>query len=1241
MQLTDLALRNEQAIRIAGPRYTPGVDPSAPNLRIEHLVRAVQALTLSGDFKRHVEGLEKDLSESLRSARYTVDPLFRRNKTTPDTLVSALAQLRGLADPTDIGRQVGELIKLARRIDGLLEHRRNDLYEQQRLLVDDESTREARSRLDSRIQDVSNVTYSISSVLDYLGGVPGRLLTKGPCLFLHGAWGTGKTHFLCDIAKGSIAEGTPALLLIGSSLPPATDPLDAVASCSGLAGSGDDLLDELERLGATVDRRALLMIDAINEGDRAEWRRKLVDVVNRVAQRPHVGLILSCRRPFELSILTPAARKRIVETEHFGFQDLEVDAQLAYFDHYGISAPTVPLLTPEFSRPLFLKLLCDGMARLTRHSKNRSLKEVASGQKGMTYVLEHFAKSVGAPIESDFGLPRLTCWKLLKGEPNKNHLGIAGAMAQHSRDFLTSDEILACVVDSSSLPEATARELIRRMIVDGLLAEDMRWHEDSYSDAVVFPYQRFGDHLIARHLLDAHLDPRVATENSIRHSLYAGRPLGEPFEIDKWRNSFKYPGIAAALMLEFPERMKRSSLSRELFDYLPKSRKYVGPIKEVLLEGLYWRDRESFTPETGRLVSVLLNLDDRFIRYEAFEVLVGLATRSQHPYNATTLLKYLTPVDMSERDRTWSEYVGGCDDNSIVHRLLAWIEKTAGRHRTEREVQNEIRLLSLLLTTSSRYTRDRVTRSLMLLGLHNARVLFNETISSLNFNDPYVAERMLAASYGVVMRLWAAPNGDHVRTATPSFARDLVRQMFLPGATHSTSHTLRRGYASGIIQLARQIDRHAIATQHVKYLDTARYPSPSPFRAANRIKTVDVEDVRSVMHMDFENYTLGRLVQDRANYQSNHVEYQAVRKQILWRVKDLGYTVEKFEEIDRIIGQANWRERDGKKVDRFGKKYSWIAFFEMYGVRSDQGKLEEDRMIERSSDCDVDPSFPEQPLTWKPSLPDVFDQAPKEVEPWLRSRIVPDYEALLYRDDVDGHQGPWILLDGFVLRQTDEREVFTFLRGVMIRDGRPFRALSEVVAKTEYLGNHRIPEEGADYYLFAGEIPWSQMYGAQEGRTGGRRQIDRAFYGYKHGKWGGIPLEVPIRRWAWESYHSELNQVSGIDLPSPSICNSFNLRSHDAGFDLFDTSGVPASLYREWPADDDDGFTRSHVLYLRTDLMDLYLQQTSQRFIWIPWGERNVHYRRHERGLSAGATRALQEHVNCFGSVVHFDQDPI
>ncbi|MCV5871057.1 hypothetical protein OFN61_37995, partial [Escherichia coli] len=40
----------------------------------------------------------------------------------------------------------------------------------------------------------------------------------------------------------------------------------------------------------------------------------------------------------------------------------------------------------------------------------------------------------------------------------------------------------------------------------------------------------------------------------------------------------------------------------------------------------------------------------------------------------------------------------------------------------------------------------------------------------------------------------------------------------------------------------------------------------------------------SPLKMDFENYTIGRLVKDRSNYDYEHEAYAKIRNQILWKV---------------------------------------------------------------------------------------------------------------------------------------------------------------------------------------------------------------------------------------------------------------------------------------------------------------------------------------------------------------------
>ena len=49
------------------------------------------------------------------------------------------------------------------------------------------------------------------------------------------------------------------------------------------------------------------------------------------------------------------------------------------------------------------------------------------------------------------------------------------------------------------------------------------------------------------------------------------------------------------------------------------------------------------------------------------------------------------------------------------------------------------------------------------------------------------------------------------------------------------------------------------------------------------------------------------------------------------------------------------------RVERYGKKYSWIAFYEIAGIRDDQGLLNyHGRFHTRISDVDIDPTFPEK-----------------------------------------------------------------------------------------------------------------------------------------------------------------------------------------------------------------------------------------------------------------------------------------
>lgn len=1224
MDLTDLSRHNQKSISAAGPRYTPGLDPSAPNIRIDHLVEAVDALTLTEGFRHRLRDLHDQLEEVHRRTRYSLGRTFARRSITPQEVIDDLERLASLVRPHAIRERTSLLRRRCRLVVDALRAelgRIDDAQDELRQKSGDKPKERSRE-LDNRRYQLNQLQSALLEVQAFLEGA-GIIATDRKALFIVGTWGTGKTHLMCDLARHNVDGTVPTLLFLASTIDSGANVLDALAASSGLATNGERLLNDLNSLGAASGRRALLLVDGVNEGDHEMWRRTLGPLARAVSRYKHLGLVVTCRRPYEQQLLAASASERFEQIEHWGFADLEFDVQLEFFRHYELEAPEVPLITSEFSNPLFLKLFCKAIQDLSAGTQRRKFSEIAAGQKTMNHIFEYFAKRVGKSVESDFSLSgRAPCWELLKA--------FAELTVQSSSEWLPLDDALDLVASRFNFTRTRAEALIDRMVAEGLLIRQMHWAEAGTTEAVHFPFQRFGDHLVARYLLQTALD--AASEESVRRSFYVNRPLGRVFRLDRWGRDFSDPGLAEALMVEFPERVKRTSVgSTELAWYLPKARRYASPLADPFLDGLYWRSASSFTEATDHLVSFLLGLEDPHLRHRTLDTLVGLATRPGHPYSAERLKTYLYGQSMRDRDLAWSEYIRLSEEDGPFHRVIAWADKSETIRRGEDTVENDIRLLSLGLTTTVRPLRDRITRALVRLGHRSPVSLFRVTVESLECNDPYVPERMLAASYGLAMRLWADPRGNSLREALPEFARKIVRLIFLTAAPHSTTHTLMVDYARGLIELANKVKPRSIATQHLHHVHSPAVGARSQFVAPEEIRDQDVEVDSRALHMDFENYTIGRLIPHRRNYDNQHSDYQAVRKQILRRMQDLGYSAALFDELDNTIAQYSFRSNEQGKTDRYGKKYSWIAFFEMCGLRSALCLLDDWRDEQRSSDSDIDPSFPSEALEWKPDLPDYFTGTPRGKIQWLRSGPNPEYGDLLRVDEIDGHSGPWVLIDGFIDQEgSAHRQVFTFLRAILAPEASVPR-IREFVEARDYLGNHAIPSSGEDYYTFAGEIPWSTRFADGRRLASGRarRHLEAMIQDFRHGSWrSSLIVEVPTHHWVWESHHSVLNQVSGVMFPAPALCEELDLVNHCDSFDLFDSTGARASVYREWPAER-DAYHGSYLLYLREDLLLEYLRSTDQTLIWIPWGERNhrpsgVSFER----PSAAHSAALQEHAN-------------
>lgn len=990
--------------------------------------------------------------------------------------------------------------------------------------------------------------------------------------------GCGKTHLAAQLTAPG--ENRPAGVLIHGRDLAARETLNALACKFVINGSPvesfESLVAAVDAAGRRASRRLPIVIDGLNEAeDPRDWKLQLASLEEMLAGYPYVVVVCTLRSDFVREALPDEVRQ--LEVPGFGHDT--VDAVRRYFKYYRIDPADAVLPWRLLQHPLTLRMFCE----VTNPKRERVVgAEAMPGS--LTALFERYLEQVAERIAQLS--PR--SWRYFESDVRTALNKIGLSLWEAKARSLGLDDLRRSLGDDA---RPWDQSIVRALEQEGVLIRVSRPHLGSNQIAVV--HDALAGHLVADALLEEYAGPRFAEWLHEEATTMLGGDVDErhPLATD----------IFTALVGLTPRRRYREQLWTLLDE----------PLRTKALYESAWLDKEYLDSETVSQLAAL-SVQPPQGRRDLFDRLWTTRAAQAHPLNVEFLDEVLRSMSMPDRDLRWSEWIRSRQEEVLDD--IKWLEQ---RWRSVEGLRSRdmlrARWVMWTLTSTVRLLRDHATRALYWFGCRDPKALFKLTLDSLSINDPYVPERMLAACYGVTMSLWADPQGDDLRRELPEFVNKLVDKMFIPGAPHGTRHVLMRDYGLGIVDLATRIAPECIPTDKQPYLKPPFNQIPSPFPEAAKIEDDEVAEAKDAIQMDFGNYTIGRLIPDRHNYDFNHPTYREVRRQIEYRIVQLGYSSDRFGEIDRAIAESSWRAeiRHAPKIDRYGKKYSWIAFFEMYGVRLDEGALPEWRSEERPSDADIDPSFPEPARVWQPPLPDLFAETPTEPWAWITDGPTPNYEHLLHIEDVDGQRGPWVLLDGFIEQSSrdDERRVFTFLRGLLVEHDQVERLLAAFHA-VEYPGNMAIPEPGEDYYTYAGEIPWSPRFGGTLREPDGRakRDVQEAFALHDGEQWlPGIPVEVPVYRFAWETYHSPLNQVSGIMVPTPALCERVRLSNRQGEWDFYDAEGNLATMYREFKADEDT--FRSYLLYLRADLMEGYLADTGQRLVWLLWGERDFKHK--------------------------------
>ncbi len=1068
------------------------------------------------------------------------------------TVPTGLAPL--VASVVDTSKQsAGALERLAIGIrDGDLDLLRDDLASQPRILAPDVATAPRRLRSGNHRAGLyaTNAVAGCRDTLRLLAEVEAAFSSRVVAVLAPA--GCGKTQLAAQLTVGTDLR-PHGVLLHGRDLH-ANHTLDDLARRVSIGAqpvqSIESLLAAVDAAGQRARHRLPVIIDGLNESeDPRAWKPLLAALETTLAKYPYVVLVCTLRPEFADETLPDGTRR--VEIEGYG--DATIDAIRAHFRHYKIEATDASLPIGLLRHPLTLRLFCE-----VTNPTRQKVVGIDAMPGSLTALFDRYLDQVGDRIAEL--APRTQ--RYYSQDVRAALTVVANALWDSRSRSIDSDELRRILGDDK---RPWDQSLVRALEHEGVL---LRMPSNGRG-AYVPVYDRLGGHIIATALLvkygQAGLETWIqepSTMTLLAGDNYGGHPLADD--------------VVYSLVGQIP-RLFHSKQLWQLVDEPLRSRALRTAAR---LEAAYL---------DAATVDALLDLV-RQRDPELLEQLWVVRGTASHPLNAEALDRVLRPMGVADRDLRWTEWLRRNQKKVIGD--LERLERRWRQGETRAGDQLRARWVMWTLTSTIRRLRDQATRALYWFGRVAPEKLFELTIDALGVNDAYVGERMLAASYGVVMGHQQA-NGDfEVHLAL--FLDRLANALVDPSATAPTSHYLARLYARGIIAFA---ERFYPSSFPDRFRSTWSFGTPSP---VSPIAKGDprADEMDETLQMDFENYTLGGLFEDRSNYDTSHQGHQSAVAYVRGVAWLLGWRAGTFKELDSRIAENAFREEargQRPRAERYGKKYGWIAFFMYAGILEAKGLLPDDGR--RLSDVDIDPSFPEQPpADGDVSSPQAWlSPAVDNHERWIRENTTHVPRNLLVRGKIGEQHGPWVAVHGFVKAEDRVlgREVWAFISALVTSKQSVPRLVAALNASARPWRAHDVP---SDHYTFAGEIPWHPGFAAGVlAETG----PEHAYRDYVRVGTGDVEVEVLAHDYAWESYHSEMNRAGSARVPSRCFSALFDFRSAPQSFDQFLADGTRATVTLRG-VDGLDG----NVLYVREDLLRQYMGERA--VVWLTFGEREL-----------------------------------
>jgi hypothetical protein len=744
-------------------------------------------------------------------------------------------------------------------------------------------------------------------------------LFNGNVLWLNGEAGVGKSHLIADFINGFSKDSLASILLLGQDFIEKSNFEHQIMNRQlELTFDFQHFLSILDTIAETQRQRVILAIDALNEGAGKElWPSQLNSLISQLRDYPRIGLILSVRNTYQSIItkeLSKVSRQIITEVTHYGFENHEFEAVQTYFAYYGFPLPTVPLLNSEFSNPLYLGLLCESL-------KNNGLDELPKGYQGFNQLVFSYVKGIQKKISDELDedeslrLVERAIEVLVAYEVQNKVSYIDYLLAKR----LINEEL------NQDISEVHAKKFIDYLIKEGVLSKNI-FHSDG-NESIYFTYERIGDYLQCDLILQG-----IFCESDFLE--WFNTELAQTY----LENYHMYRGFWEALSVLLPEK-----LGIEIFEVLNNTSLNKNQLVSLVVKSIPWRVIATLNPEKIRTF-LKSNLGKNHI-YQWFNLLFQLSAEPNHPFNATYLTNILFPMSLADRDAHWTTKISQLDDYPPINQLLLWCETYSFDENLDLE---SIFLAGLMLcwlfTSTNIKERNRSVKALAYI-LRNRLAIAHRLLSQfIDVNDPYILEGLLSATYG------ALKHSDNLNDL-PELGDFVYEAIFdVQDDKEVYPNILVRKYAKLIVETAL-FNKPEHFESHLKTIMeniTPPYNTSFPEKLPSNqeidekyttsahktiLRSMTTEYGRGIGgYGDFGRYTFESAFHRWRYYQDSKpihiVNADLLSNYACELVFDkYGYDAKKHEAFDDTTYRYN--NRSENRIERIGKKYQWLAFFEM------------------------------------------------------------------------------------------------------------------------------------------------------------------------------------------------------------------------------------------------------------------------------------------------------------------------